>query len=111
MNIWMTARQELAQGYKGLWAHILVGCLAVTLADRFGGSPHWAAVVTDAAGVAWEIIGYYITGPRGRAMLIRLGLRGIAARLPERGWVASGLGFLSFGIGTTAGFLICVFST
>lgn len=89
MNIWMDAKEELAQGYKGLWAHILVGCLAVTLADRFGGSPHWAAAIVLPLGVAWEVIGYYVT---------------------DRRWVASGLGFLAFALGATAGFLICVFS-
>ena len=89
MSIWKTARQELAQGYKGLWAHVLVGALAVILADRFGGSPHWAAAIVLPAGITWEVVGYYAT---------------------ERRWVASGLGFLAFAIGATAGFLVCVLS-
>lgn len=89
MNIWMSFSQEAKQGYKGLWAHVLVGCLAVTLADRFGGSPHWAAIATLTAGMAWEILGHVFTHGR---------------------WIASGLGFLAFGAGATIGLCICIFS-
>lgn len=85
MSPWMNAHDELQQNLAGFSAHFAWGAAAVLAAAVIWGPQscawQWTFVGMWIFGVAWEIVGYFLSGRR---------------------WLASVLGIATFGVGAIA---------